>query len=291
MSSFGANLRSLRHAFGETQEQLAEKTNFSKSAIGMYETSRRVPGMSDISRLAQHFMISEGHLVSSDFSCLKPYKLDVGSWLENIGTVFPIIASEAALQCEPFRRAYEAHKLLYERYGSESAPDTESVFFACAEDYAEAYRHDQAHDEAGANMLALFYLLMFECRNMMVLCQNDVEPVMLDRVLSRFSVSPEEFAAYQAEILQEAKEQIEMLNCRENREIIADIKKELKQSPAQHDLADYYLALPYYWNLDGNAWDLTTNAAITIEMMRSFSAVGNRYAEGFLVFLGKQIEK
>ncbi len=291
MSSFGANLRSLRHAFGETQEQLAEKTHFSKSAIGMYETSRRVPAMSDISRFAQHFIISEGHLISSDFSGLKPYKLDFGSWLENIGTVFPIIASEAALQCEPFRQAFEAHQSLYAQYGSESAPDTESVFFACAEDYAKAYHHDQAHDEAGVNLLALFYLLMFECRNMMLLCQNDVELVMLDRVLSWLSVSPEEYAAYKAETLQEVKEQIEMLNCKENREIIAGIKTVLKQSPVQHDLADYYLALPYYWNLDGNAWDLTTNAAISIEMMRSFSAVGNRYAKEFLGFLEKQIEK
>ncbi len=290
MSSFSANLRALRRAFGETQEQLAEKTNFSKSAIGMYETSQRVPALSDISRFAQHFMISEGHLVSSDFSGLKPYKLDIGSWLENIGTVFPIITSEAALQCEPFRRAYEAHKSLYEQYGSESAPNTESVLFACAEDYEKAYDHDQAHDEAGANMLALFYLLMFEYRSTLLLCQNEVEPVLLDRVLSQLSVSPEEYSKYKAEILQDAKEQVEMLSCKENKAFIADIKKELKQSPVQHDLADYYLALPYYWNLEGNDWDLITNAVISVEMMRSISAVGNEFAKAFLVFLGKQIE-
>ena len=289
MSTFSANLRGLRHAFGETQEQLAEKTHFSKSAIGMYETSRRVPALSDISRFAQHFMVSEGHLVSGDFSGLKSYKVDIGSWMENIDTVFPIIATEAALQCEPFRRAYEAHKSLYDQYGLESAPDTESVFFACAENYAEAYDHDQAHDAAAVNTLALFYLLMFESRNMLVICQSDVEPIFLDRVLSRLSVSPEDYAEYQAEILQDAEEQIKMLHCKENREIISDIKKELKQSPVQHDLADYYLALPYLWNLDGNEWDLTTNAAISVEMMRSFSAVGNKYAEAFLAFLGKQI--
>ena len=290
MSSFGSNLRALRHAFGETQEQLAEKTLFSKSAIGMYETSRRVPALPDLSRFAQHFMISEGHLVSSDFSGLKPYKLDIGSWLENIGTVFPIIASEAALQCEPFRRAYEAHRSLYEQYGSESAPDTQSVFFACAEDYAEAYDHDEARDEAAVDTLALFYLLMFECRSTLLFCQGNVEPVFLDRLLSHFSVSPEEYAEYKSEILQEAKEQIETLSCKENETIVAEIKKELKQSPVQHDLADYYLALPYFWNLDGNEWDLSTNTAISVEMMRSFSAVGNEYAKAFLDFLEKQME-
>ena len=285
MSTIGDNIRSLRNAFGETQEQLAEKTFFTKSAIGNYETDQRTIDLEKTSRIAQHFMVSEELLISGDFSDLGRLRFDLEHWQRSMDTLFPTASSEAALRCEPFRRAYAAHKDLYDRYSKDPDLDIEPVILACIEDYAKASDDGRASIDAAVNTLALYYLSLFESRVIELLCASEVEPAILEQILSQNDLSRFDFIDFKGELLQEAQEELMQLRCPENRKAILDLKKSIKQSSAYHDLADYYLALPYYFNLDGNELSIGLNATILVEMMRSFSAVGNQYAACFLHLL------
>lgn len=64
MSHFSDTLISLRRQLGLSQQQLAEATGLSRSAIGMYETGRREPDMDTLRLLAEYFRLDMSELIS-----------------------------------------------------------------------------------------------------------------------------------------------------------------------------------------------------------------------------------
>lgn len=55
LKRLGANIRSLRKAYGETQEQLAEAIFVEKNTISNYENGKREPPRSDIDCYSRSF--------------------------------------------------------------------------------------------------------------------------------------------------------------------------------------------------------------------------------------------
>ncbi len=298
MSTIGDNIRALRNAFGETQEELALGLSdtgheSSISRIGMYETGKRIPKPELISTIARRYAVSEEDLISGDLSGLKLINIDWKAFLHHLDTVFPIVSSDEALQSKSFRRAFETHRKLYQQYKrvpndisfdeDDSFPDLEDVFYACIEDYAEAYDDEKAQRAATVGILALYYLQLFELKSIERYCASDGLPVYLEQFLFRHQELWEGLEEYKEELISESKEQMSVLLCEGNRITMCELKKELKQSSSVYrDLADYYLALPYWCNLDGNEWSDATNCKIALEMMQSFASVGNQYAKRFL---------
>lgn len=64
MSHFSDTLLSLRRRRGLSQQQLAEGTGLSRSAIGMYETGRREPDMDTLRLFADFFHVEPGDLLA-----------------------------------------------------------------------------------------------------------------------------------------------------------------------------------------------------------------------------------
>lgn len=64
MSHFSDTLVSLRRQLGLSQQQLAEGTGLSRSAIGMYETGRREPDMEILQLFADFFHVDPGSLIA-----------------------------------------------------------------------------------------------------------------------------------------------------------------------------------------------------------------------------------
>jgi transcriptional regulator with XRE-family HTH domain len=58
LKQFGIRIRELRHAKGLSQEQLAEKTGFHRTYIGMVERGERNLSLSNIAVLAKTFDMS-----------------------------------------------------------------------------------------------------------------------------------------------------------------------------------------------------------------------------------------
>ena len=76
---------------------------------------------------------------------------------------------------------------------------------------------------------------------------------------------------------------------KETRELITDMLTKVKESKQWSELADYYLALQYTWNLVDNDLDHGFNQRIGIEMMSAFASVKNSYAARYLKFIVRAI--
>ena len=64
MSHFSETLTSLRKAHGMTQQQLAEKTGLTRSAVGMYETGKREPDLETLQHIAEFFHVDMNTLIT-----------------------------------------------------------------------------------------------------------------------------------------------------------------------------------------------------------------------------------
>lgn len=67
MDYLGENLKYLRKINGLTQEELANKLNIKRSAVGAYEEGRATPKISVLQQLASIFNLSIDHLVGQSF--------------------------------------------------------------------------------------------------------------------------------------------------------------------------------------------------------------------------------
>lgn len=64
MNSFGERLKALRNSKKLKQEELAQKINISKSAIGMYERNEREPSFEIVEKIASFFEVSIDFLLT-----------------------------------------------------------------------------------------------------------------------------------------------------------------------------------------------------------------------------------
>lgn len=67
MNKLGNNIRCLRMAYGETQEQLGFAIDVAKNTISSYEKGRTEPDKNILSLLSVHFMVSVEELLISGF--------------------------------------------------------------------------------------------------------------------------------------------------------------------------------------------------------------------------------
>ena len=64
MSHFSDTLTSLRKSHGMTQQQLADKTGLTRSAVGMYETGKREPDFETLQQIAEFFYVDMNTLLT-----------------------------------------------------------------------------------------------------------------------------------------------------------------------------------------------------------------------------------
>lgn len=80
LSNFSSTLLYLRQRAGMSQQELAEKSGCSRSAIGMYETGKREPDLETLEALADIFNVDmdflTGRMESSEWSVRFRKKLD-----------------------------------------------------------------------------------------------------------------------------------------------------------------------------------------------------------------------
>ena len=155
----GANIRALRKAYGETQEQLGEVLHIEKNTVSSYENGNREPGRKMIHDIAKHFMISVDDLLHGDYSLLGKIQLDQNVFWKNINTILPVVCSGKALRNPHFFKAYEAHRALFDELRRVS-PDKFDNYNICLIEYQEVLEDDEIKPIAAANLIGILYLLL-----------------------------------------------------------------------------------------------------------------------------------
>lgn len=277
----GKNIRALREAFGETQEKLGEAIHVEKNTVSNYEKGKRAPDRETIILIAQHYSVSVEELTNSDLSNIGNITIDRHAFWKNIEIIFPLFSVNNSSRAPGFSRSYDLHKSLFSNLKRGSMDGAENID-VCIEGYFNAYEKENVKYEAAANFIGLWFLtlamlklsatpLVRQTAAMMQVASKDDEA---RRILENTDPNFEK----------DAEEMASELNDPEINEKIEEMLNVLKHSDKWSDLADYYLALRYAYNLVDNDLEREFNQRIGLEMMNSFVLVRNVYAARFIKF-------
>lgn len=281
LKKLGANIRSLRMAFGETQEQLGEAIFVEKNTVSYYENGKREPNKETLIAIAKHYSISVGELLHSDLTEIGTITVDQNAFWKNIDIIFPIISSEKALSNENFKKAFDAHKEFYDQLHKRNLDGIDKLDI-CEGGYQAAMEDDGIEVEAAANIIALWLLFMTFIKVVPESLKN--QPASLRQVAARDEETRKVIEDIDPSFEADMKEILGEINTEELKNEISQMLTVVKKSRAWTDLAYYYLALQYLLNLVDNDLGQGYNQRIGGEMMHAFFSVNNQYAAHYLEY-------
>ncbi len=269
----GNNIRALRNAYYESQEELGVVLGVVKSAVSAYENGKRQPDRGMLSKIAAHYWVSVEELCFCDLTGTRSIDLNVKVFLHNICHLFPIIKTEEAMKNQHFRKAHRWHELFLSGIQNNNGDFDE--LFICFEEYGKAYEDANIEEETEANLLGL-------CLLFIAICRVTKEAIIVQPKLVKNAVKKDKYLKRiierKNEITKEIDEVLPVFEEPEFIEMINEMMTTLKQSKRWNYLADYYLALGYMFNNVDNGLDWSINRRIGAEMLRAFASLGNPYA-------------
>lgn len=275
LKRLGANIKFLRKAHGETQSELGTAINVEKNTISNYENGKREPDEATLTSIAEHFMFTVEELIHLDFSGIGSIKFDSKAFIRNLDIVLPIISSDNAMKNESFSKAYNAHKKLYECFKNEELDDLDFID-DCFDNYEKAAEDDDAEIEAVGNIIALLYFTLLSLTIPTIISKPTA---LLLQVAKNDSDVQKAIQNRDADFEKGAEEILaEIHGSEEFEEEMNKYRCVLKQSMRWSELADYYLALQYAWNIVDNDLTFEFNRRIGSEMLDALVSVKNRYA-------------
>lgn len=277
----GKNIKALRNAYGETQEKLGEAIHVEKNTISNYEKGNREPDRDTIILLAQHFSVSAEELIHSDLSDIKKINIDRFAFWKNIDVFFPVFSVETTRSNMAFNRAYKSHSSMFAQMKNNSLDGIEEID-NIIEGYWEAYEIEDTKYEAAANFIGIWYLLLaiFQLSPIALTRRNAA----MVQVASKDSEARRILDNVDPNFEREANDVFSEMNDPEVNDKIERMLNMLKHSDKWSDLADYYLALRYVYNLVDNDLGGEFNQRIGVEMMNSFVTVRNVHAARFIKY-------
>ncbi len=276
----GSNIRALRVAFGETQEQLGEAIFVEKNTVSYYENGKREPNKKTLSAIAKHFMVSVEELIYDDLTSIGTITVDKNAFWKNLDIILPLVSSEKALENQNFKKAFDAHKHIYS--GLQHLSFNELDFLdTCIEGYLEAVEDTNIEAEAAANFLGLWFFLKSIMKTPFILKSR---PAMLMQIASRDEKARKILDNIDPSIEADAKAALNEIDNDEMEKTLSEMLTVVKRSKDWSDLGDYYLAIQYVWNLVKNDLDWGFNQRIGAEMMNTFASVKNPYAARFIQY-------
>lgn len=276
----GKNIRYLRTAFGETQEELGRAIHVTKSAVSNYERGDRQP-KEVLIVIAEHFDMTFDEFCNLDFSKLGKISIDPTYAWKYIHLLLPIAYSEKAFENEKFQKAFETHQkgfTLLNKQDYSGLP----IVIESMEYYADAYEDERAKTESAANIIGIHYLVLL-CFKSVISVKSNTSAVIV-HVKSRDSKIKKIINNIEPDLEKDAKDILSDFQSPEWINYIEDLLRVIKRSKLWSDLADYYLALPYVWHLVENELSDAYNQRIGMEMLEVLTTVGNQYAMSFMAF-------
>lgn len=293
-SQLSKNIKALRIAYGETQEELGLALHVEKSAISNYETGARVPDKNMLAMIARHFSISVQEILYSDLSNVAKILIDPTAFYRYIDDIFPIVSSEESLKSNTFSEAYKHHCRMYDKFHTaiNNIGSALDFFDDFIELYIDCIENEEAKLESEVNVLALIFFLWYLSK---VLAKSPEyitnTPAGLLQIASSNSILKKHLNNPDAandtrELSNEAYEFLIFFEDPEMKEWVDNIFIDLKHS-TYADVADYYLALQYVFGFVDNGLNDEFNQRIGAEMMSAFARVNNPYVERYFHYLVK----
>lgn len=271
----GANIRSLRIAYGETLEQLGfvigEK---STSSMSYYESGERNIKRESLNAIAKHFGVTIDELIYGDFSSEDRAKLKYkkGNYIRVLAWLFPTVSSESAIKNDWFERALNAQREILVR-SSKFEAFTSYDLDKCFDAYEISIEDCGAVFETKANLISLMMMYL----SSLTTSRNEFINNAAFELIRQTDRRVEQLLDYSLETPEESYAENRALIEEADKEIMQYIS-ELKKAPDWSELADYYLALRYVLCIVTNDLSREFNMRIGFEMLGAFKMLGNSYA-------------
>ena len=292
LKRLGANIRYLREAYGETQEQLGfalgnlgkDGDYLGKTTISNYEKGIREPDEKILAAIARHFMVSVEDLVDNDIKEILDFEkitFDNTTFYRRIDEILPIITSDVAMANKDFNKAYNAHIKIYNGLKSMTLKSFD-MLETCFNGYLEAEGKKESLVESACNFLSLYYLLLLMFKDIPSIIAEP--PACLLQIAKHDKNVKAIIDNVDPSFEQDSKIILELFAGEDFQEKINEYKYILKKSPQWGDLADYYLALQYVLNLVQNSSTPEFNRKVGAEMLNNLVSVKNYYAKRYILF-------
>lgn len=288
MDYFASNLKHLRKSFGETQEDLADFLFTSKSAISNYESGLRFPDEDVLNKISKHYQVTLSQLLNEDLT-VTPSVFDYIKGLDEdsyhlLNRIFIPFKLKDSLTSKEYKKAFEEHlKLLY---GSIEEKETVDIGFII----------DVYEDSIGnydkpiflLNFLSFYFLTGLSFLNtsddtldleqfISYLRTKKRNKKDIKKVLSNFVyIDSDEFG----------NENVDLESRREFDESLLFIIEKLKKTQYS-DVAYYYFALRYVFNIPNNSENRATNRLIGMTLINDLAEINNKYANKFIAIMKK----
>ena len=153
------------------------------------------------------------------------------------------------------------------------------LYEICLREYIKSY-DEKKTNETIANILSIIFFSACNVQGVIVMLENRDSVIMKNiekdpkykKVINNMEQSLEG-------IVEEIKKDFyspEIIEC------IDDYIKELKNVKEWRDLADYYLALQYVYNIIDNGMEMQRKYKTGLDMLKAFSSAGNIYANNYM---------
>lgn len=288
MDYFASNLKHLRKSFGETQEDLADFLFTSKSAISNYESGLRFPDEDVLNKISKHYQVTLSQLLNEDLT-VTPSVFDYIKGLDEdsyhlLNRIFIPFKLKDSLTSKEYKKAFEEHlKLLY---GSIEEKETVDIGFII-----DVYEESIGNYDKPIfllNFLSFYFLMGLSFLNtsddtldleqfISYLRTKKRNKKDIKKVLSNFFyLDSDEFG----------NENVDLESRREFDESLLFIIEKLKKTQYS-DVAYYYFALRYVFNIPNNSENRATNRLIGMTLINDLAEINNKYANKFIAIMKK----
>ncbi|MCR5417870.1 MAG: helix-turn-helix transcriptional regulator [Lachnospiraceae bacterium] len=274
----GRNIQHLRKMHGETLAELGESVHLRNTAIKNYESGERDPKPQVLAALAKHYGKTVDELLNCDLTELGDQKFSIHGlqgMIELWKILIPLSSSDAALQNNNFKKAYEKCCSIMESF-SKNEPVMGRIVSDCFDLYSSAAEEDDL-PEAAANIMWLLFLEWSQIldKNMMeaftsILYPRTNQPSS-NKIIMRTRNNTSE------DVIEKRKRFIDDLD-----DAAMEIIKELKHRPGWENLGDYYLGLKYLTGMVDSGLSQEMNEAVGMQMLISQVHMDNIYAINML---------
>ena len=286
------NIWSLRKAYREKQSDLGEAVDTADGGITQQAISKIEHGKGKVTRetldkLAEHFMVSTEELLNDDFSGVLRINPDIEKMRASFRVIFPVVSTDASLKDEFFRKGVEAHEALYNCLSTAypNGDQFNTLYDVAIEAYSEV--GEAAEEDACANILALTFLLFSSISSVldMMAYSSKAAPIKLlcgiDPGFKHVVEQSRRKVEDDPSMERERRAVVREIKNGEIGKTITELITRLKESSRLSYLADYYLALRFFYDLVSNGLPVIFNRRIGLEMLSAFEDLGNPAAIQF----------
>lgn len=226
-------------------------------------------------------MVTIDDLAHQDLSNIGKLHFDNKVFFRKIDEILPLVSSDIALNNKSFQKAFIAHKAFYSELEIESMAGVEQIE-DCFEGYFEAENDETARYESAANFISLTFLFHMIFKNIPSVITNP--PASLLQIAKTDKSAKKVIYDPDPDLEEDFEEALTLFNDEEFQDKMDEYKYLLKHSAQYSELADYYLALQYVWNLVENGLSADFNRRLGIEMLNTLISVKNIYAARYVLF-------